>query len=127
MSWNENVCGYMEEAEVILILKSEKDPKRRESYRPVSLMSVCVKVLERMAVNRLSFWIEREGVLNKLQAGFQRGRITEEQVVRVVQEIQDGWEKKKSDRTIVVTLDRTKAYDREWKVRMMDEGVREDC
>ena len=36
-------------------------------------------------------------------------------------------EKKKSDRTIVVTLDCTESYDRVWKVRMkermMDEGV----
>ena len=32
-------------------------------------------------------------------------------------------EKKKSDRTIVVTLDCTKTYDRVWKVRMIDEGL----
>ena len=41
--------------------------------------------------------------------------------------VQDGWEKKKSDRTIVVTLDCKRAYDRVWKVRMnermMDESV----
>ena len=47
-------------------------------------------------------------------------------MVRVVEEIQDGWEKKKSDRTIVVTLNCTKANDRVGKVimkkRMMDEG-----
>ena len=33
---------------ILPILKNGKDPKRRESYRPVSLTSVCVKVLERM-------------------------------------------------------------------------------
>ena len=56
-------------------------------------------------------------MINKWQAGFQRGRGTEEQVQRVVQEIQDRWEKRKSDKTIVVTLDYTKAYDRVWNER----------
>ena len=59
-------------------------------------------------------------MINKWQAGFQRGRGTEEQVQRVVQEIQDRWEKRKSDKTIVVTLDCTKAYDRVWNERNDD-------
>ena len=60
--WNEGMCpGVCIKAEVIPILKNGKDPKRRESYIPVSSTSVFVKVLERMIVNRLSFWMEREG------------------------------------------------------------------
>ena len=42
--------GVWKKVEVIPILKNGKDPKRRESYRPASSKSVCVKVLERMIV-----------------------------------------------------------------------------
>ena len=40
------------------------------------------------------FWMERDKVINNWQAGFQRGRGTEEQVLRMVQDIQDGHEEK---------------------------------
>ena len=65
--------------------------------------------MERMVVDRLYYWMEKGGVVNEWQAGFQRGRSTEEQVRRVVQGIQDGWEEKEHKRTLLVTLDCTKA------------------
>ena len=67
-------------------------------------------------------------VINNWQAGFQRGRGTEEQVLRMVQDIQNGHEEKGGhERTLLVTLDCSKAYDRVGRVRlierMMDEGM----
>ena len=128
-SWRKGVCpGRWKKAVIIPILKMGKDPKERESYRPISLTSVSVKVLERMATNRLYYWLERDEVINNWQAGFQRGRSTEEQVLRLVQEVQDGFERRGGhEKTIAVTLDCSKAYDRVWKVklveRMMEEGA----
>ena len=128
-SWKEGKCpGMWKKAVIIPILKPGKDPKDRGSYRPVSLTSVCVKWMERMVTNRMYYWMERDDVINNWQAGFQRGRGTEEQVMRMVQEIQDGFEEKGGHkRTIGVTLDCSKAYDRVWRVRLlerlMDEGA----
>ena len=128
-SWVEGRCiGKWKKAEMIPLLKGGKDPKDIGSYRPVSLTSVVVKWLERITVNRMYYWLERDKVINNWQAGFQRGRGTEEQVLRLVQEIQDGHEKRGGHlKTMVVTLDCSKAYDRVDKIRlverMMDEGI----
>ena len=119
--------GTWKKVLIVPILKPSKEPKELGSYSPVSLTSVVVKLLERMIANRLYHWLEEKRVINSWQAGFQRGRSTEEQVFRVVQSIQDGWEEKPHRKTVVVTLDCSKAYDRVWKVklreRLMDEGV----
>ena len=64
---------------------------------------MCVKLFERMIVECLYYWMERENVLQRWQAGFQRLRGTEEQVLRLVQGIQDGWEERKPLSTIAVT------------------------
>ena len=122
------VLGKWKKAEMIPLLKDGKDPKDPGSYRPVSLTSAVVKWLERVLVNRMYFWMERDKVINNWQAGFQRGRGTEEQVLRMVQDIQDGHEERGGhERTLVVTLDCSKAYDRVDRVRlierMMDEGM----
>ena len=54
-------------------------------------------------------------------------RSTEEQVIGLSQDIQDGLEMKPYKRTVAIALDCTKAYDRVWKTRllerMMDEKV----
>ena len=50
----EEMCpGEWKKAEVIPLLKQGKYQKLSESYRPVSLTSVCMKVMERMVVNIL--------------------------------------------------------------------------
>ncbi len=125
-SWEEGkVPGSWKKAQIVPILKPGKNPKIRESYRPVSLTPVLAKVMERMVVERTNYWLEREGKINKWQAGFQRAKCSEDQVIRLSQSIQDGLEKKPHQRTLLVTLDCSKAYDRVWKARlyerMMDE------
>ena len=127
-SWQEgNVTGQWKKAIIIPIPKNGKDPSKRDSYRPVSLTPVVVKVMERMVTKRLNYWMEKTQVINRWQAGFQRMRSTEEQVIRLSQVIQDGLEMKPHKRTVALALDCTKAYDRVWKTRllerMMDEKV----
>jgi hypothetical protein len=127
-SWRQGlVPGSWKKAIIVPLLKAGKDPKSRESFRPVSLTSAVVKLLERMVVNRLMFWVEEKGVINGWQAGFQRGKCTEDQILRLSQSIQDGFEKKPHHRTLGVAVDCSKAYDRVWRSRliqrMLDEGV----
>lgn len=60
ISWAEGRCaGSWKKVVIIPILKMGKDPKERASYRPVSLTSVCVKLMEKMVVNRLYYWMEK--------------------------------------------------------------------
>ena len=125
-SWRKGrTPGEWKKAEIIPILKAGKDPKKTDSFRPVSLTSVLAKLLERMVANRLWFWMERTKCLIPWQAGFQRGRSTEEQVNRIIQDIQDGWEEREHLKTIVVTLDCSKAYDKVWRIRLIERMIEE--
>jgi len=51
-------------AKVIAILKSGKDPKSAASYRPISLLSVCFKVLKRIILGRIIICRHRRGLVS---------------------------------------------------------------
>ena len=61
-------------AKVITVEKPGKDPSLAANYRPISLLSVCYKLLERLALQRISPTVD--GLLSPDQAGFRKGRIT---------------------------------------------------
>jgi len=58
-------------AKVIAVAKPGKDPSLAANYRPISLLSVCYKLLERLALQRISPTVE--GLLGPDQAGFRKG------------------------------------------------------
>ena len=60
------------QAKVIALEKPGKDPKLAFSYRPISLLSVCLKLLDRVALQRVSPTVEK--LLSSEQAGFRRSR-----------------------------------------------------
>ena len=60
------------------IKKPGKDPSLAANYCPISLLSVCYKLLERLALHRISSTVE--GWLSPDQAGFRKGRSTCDQV-----------------------------------------------
>ena len=102
---------------VIPILKAGKDPSVASSYRPISLTSVMCKLMERMAVNRLQWYLERHGLLSKVQSGFRRGRSTMDQVVR----LQDAIVRHVGTHgsVLAVFLDMEKAFDMVWRTGLM--------
>jgi len=57
-------------AKVIAIEKPGKDLSLAANYRPISLLSVCYKLLERLALQRISPTVE--GLLSPDQAGFRK-------------------------------------------------------
>ena len=63
----------------VAIPKPGKDPKMASSYRPISLLSMCYKLLERTILHRISLAVD--GILNIEQAGFRPGRSTQDQVL----------------------------------------------
>ena len=83
------------------------DPK---SYRPISLLCVPYKILERLIYARVEPLIDP--LLPKEQAGFQRGKSTVDQVVLLTKNIEDFFEAKKKAGAIFIDL--TAAYDTVW-------------
>ena len=82
------------------------DPK---SYRPICLLCVPYKILERLIYTRVEPLIDP--LLPKEQAGFRRGKSTVDQVVLLTQNIEDSFEAEKAG---AVFIDLTAAYDTVW-------------
>ena len=83
------------------------DPK---SYRPISLLCVPYKILERLIYARVEPLIDP--LLPKEQAGFRRGKLTVDQIVLLTQNIEDFFEAKKKAGAVFIDL--TAAYDTVW-------------
>ena len=114
-------------AVIIPIIKAGKPSSKLASYRPISLTSCVVKLLERMLCDRLYYLAETNGWICRTQAGFRRSQSTEDQVIRISQGISDGFQKKPAQRTVLAMLDYSKAYDRVWQQELfhtlLDTGV----
>ena len=115
------------EATIIPLLKAGKPASELSSFRPISLTSCVVKLMEIMVADHLYHFAETNYILNPQQAGFRKGRGCEDQIARVVQAIQDGFHSKPMKRSVLALLDFSKAYDTVWRERLLttmkDQGV----
>jgi hypothetical protein len=76
-------------ANIISILKKNKQPNDVSSYRHISLTSSLGKVAERMINTRFYWWLENTKGLNSNQSGFRRNQQAIDQLSRFTQEIGD--------------------------------------
>ena len=67
-------------ATIIPLLKAGKTPSEVASFRPISLTSCVVKLLERILADRLYHIAETNNLFSRLQAGFRKGRSCEDQI-----------------------------------------------
>ena len=102
-------------AKVITVEKPGKDPSLAANYHPISLLSVCYKLLERLALQRISLTVE--GLLSPDQAGFSKGRSTCDQVAAFTTFIENGFQQ--DLKTGAVFLDLTPAYDTVWDTGLL--------
>ena len=83
--------------------------------------------MERMVNTRLYHLAEARGIFNHSQAGFRKNRSCEDQLLRMIQDVSDGFQEKKPRRTVMALLDLSRAYDRVWKedliLTLIDSGV----
>ena len=95
---------------VAAILSPEKPLGDQKSYRPISLLCVLLKVLERL------IYVRVETIINPLlpqeQVGFRHGRLAVDQVTLLTQGIEDSFLAKKKAGAVFVDL--TAAYDTVW-------------
>lgn len=80
-----------------------------ENYRPISLLPVISKILERVINKRLTDFLERNNLLSPSQFGFRTGRSTDDAVLEltefVARSLDDG------DKVMGIFLDLAKAFD----------------
>ena len=97
-------------ANVIAVLKPGKDEKLPTNYRPISLLCIPYKLLERVILARITPTIE--GTLPQEQAGFRQGRSTLDQLIQLTDNIEESHDK--GQFTGAIFLDLTAAYDTVW-------------
>lgn len=102
-------------AKVIALLKPNKDEEKPENYRPISLLSVTLKLMERLLYDRMAPEIEK--ILPDDQGGFRIGRSCDDQVLSLTNYIESGFQKQL--KTGVVFIDLSAAYDTVWKRVLM--------
>ena len=94
-------------------------------FRPISLLSVVSKLMERIVARRLYRYVERENVLPEYQSGFRQGHSTVNLLAELQQEAHSAFARRES--LLFVMLDIEKAYDRAWRPgimrRLRDIGV----
>ena len=113
-SWN--TCSFptaWKEAIIIPIPKKQKDPKQKDSYRPISLLSCLGKTLESMVNKRLMWHLESNNIIIKEQSAFRKNRSTEDQLIHLTQSIENAFQMK--EKVVATFIDLSKAFDRVWK------------
>ena len=119
MSWKKSeVPVGWKKAEVKFLRKSGKksyhDPG---AYRPISLTSYLCKCLERIITYRLYGFVEHFKILDKEQEGFRKFRGTTDALLRLSQDIFNGFNSK--EHTAALFIDVEKAYDSIWRDGLM--------
>ena len=95
-------------AKVIPIFKS-KDSQLFENYRPISLLTVLSKILEKTIYKRLYNFLIKENILFTSQYGFRHGHSTIQASTEFLYNVLQGFEKDKF--SLALFLDLSKAFD----------------
>ena len=128
-------------AVIIPIPKTGKDLKKISSYRPIALTSHIAKIAERVVAARLTHLAADRRLIPPEQVGFREKRGVEDAIARLIQQVQDGWQKKPcppsrktqmpdgeaAQKFVLVAYDFARAYDkvdhRLLRARLAEAGI----
>ena len=79
------------------------------NYRPISILPVFSKVLERIMYNEVYNHLDSKGLIYEKQFGFQRSNSTEHVILQLTQDITSSFEKE--EYILGVFIDLSKAFD----------------
>jgi hypothetical protein len=90
-------------------LYKDRDKYDIQNYRPISVISVFAKLLERLMFNRLIPFMFENKIFTEAQNGFRKGKCIETAIQSFIEIIQESLDK--GLHTIGIFVDLTKAYD----------------
>lgn len=98
----------MKRAKVTVVFKQgdRNDPK---NYRPISVIPVFSKCLEKLIFSRMSRYLEAKSIITDAQFGFRKGRSTETALLTIKEHILSNMEK--NNFTLALFIDFSKAFD----------------
>ena len=109
------IVNISTKANMIALKKPGKYPSLAADYRPVLLLSVWQKLLECLALQRISPAVE--GLLSPQRAAYQKGRTTYDKVAALTTFIKNVFQH--NLKTAAVFLDLTAVYDTVWQTGLL--------
>ena len=98
----------------IVPIHKKNDKQIVSNYRPVSLLSICSKIFEKLIFNELFKFFEDDNLLSKHQSGFRPGDSCIYQLLAITHDIFSSFDCNPTLETRSVFLDISKAFDRVW-------------
>ena len=95
------------------------DKQLIKNYRPISLLPICGKVLEKIIFNNHYTYLHTNKLITKNQSCFRPGDSTTNQLLYLVDEIHQAFDSTKSLEVRTVFLDISKAFDKVWHDGLM--------
>ena len=86
-----------------------KETNNLNNFRPISILPVFSKILEKIVFNQLIYFINENNLINENQYGFRSGRSTETALSKFIHDILSGFED--GELTVALFLDLSKAFD----------------
>ena len=100
-------------AKLRMLLKPGKDSTQASSYRPISLISCVGKLYEKYVNGYLMKELTQKNYFKAVQAGYSKGRSSQEHLFRLSQDIMNGFKMRQC--TTGIFLDVKAAFDGVWK------------
>ncbi|XP_063613809.1 uncharacterized protein LOC134787049 [Penaeus indicus] len=110
------ISGPVQESNPLPHPQTNKSVHYVTNYRPISLLEIPGKILERIITNRLNTHLEANNIHNPRQYGFRAHRGTESAIALAYEEVALGLANKKQ--TNIILRDISKAFDKVWHDRL---------
>ena len=97
---------------MVFVLKTGKSAKDPFNYRPISLLNIIGKLLERIIGQRYLYFLEHHNILDEFQLGFRPNRSTQQAIEIIASKLQYNCDNRYS--SMIVSSDVHKAFDTVW-------------
>ena len=98
----------------VLPIHKKESRRLKKNYRPISLLSICGKIFEKLMFDAIYEFLCENQLLTPSQSGFRPGDSTINQLLSITHKIYSAFEEFPSRETRTVFLDIAKALDKVW-------------
>ena len=98
----------------VVPIHKKNDKQIIKNYRPISLLPICSKILEKLIFIQLYSFFSSNNLITKNQSGFRSGDSTTNQLIELVNLIHKSFDSRGSYEVRSVFLDISKAFDKVW-------------
>jgi hypothetical protein len=99
-------------SKITMLLKKNGEKTDPNSYRPISITSCIMRLLERLILSRIREYLEQNNLIIHCQSGFRAKRQTRDNLFHLVQKAKENFHR--GNETLSIFFDIEKAFDKMW-------------